>query len=83
MAKSNVLGSNLFVQSSGEDDALLQKVRQEYRSCDILWEIDGSHTVCLFGRVGSHLLEAKIGYGLLDFLRSCSVCIETLRQRLG
>ena len=66
------------MQAAGEDDALLQQVRQKYRACDVLREVDGSHAVCLFCWVRSHLFETKVGNGLFDLLGGFSVSSKTL-----
>lgn len=81
VSASDVLGSDLLVQSAGEDDALLQQGRQDIRRCDALGQVDSSHTVCLIFGLGGKLLQTEVGNSLLDLLRCSLVVSEALVQR--
>jgi hypothetical protein len=69
VSEANVLGRNLLVQTTGKDDALLQQTRNDVRGSDTLGKVYRRHAVGLVLRLGSQLLETKVGHGLLDLLR--------------
>ena len=81
MAKADVLGSDLLVQTAGEDDVPARQLGQNFRRSETLGQPDGRHTVCLVLRLCGNLLEAQLGDGLLDLLAGFLVQPETLLQR--
>jgi hypothetical protein len=81
VSESNVLGCDLLVQSTGEDDALLQQVGENVRRRNAFWQIDGGHAIGLVFRLACELLEAEVGNGLLDLLGRSLVVGEALVER--
>jgi hypothetical protein len=78
VSKSNILGRDLLVQSTSEDDTLLQQVGENIRRRDAFGQIDGSHAVGLVLRLACELLEAEVSNGFLNLLGRGLVVGEAL-----
>jgi len=73
VSKADIPGSDLLVQSTGEDDATLHKLGQDLWWSQALGQPDGGHAVGLV--LGAHWQdrETHVADGLLDFLRGGTV----------
>lgn len=83
MAKANVLCCNLLVKTTGKDDTTGHELGQNIGGSESFGKVDGSHAVCLVLGLGSELLEAHVGNGLLDLLRGGAVIGEALGEGHG
>jgi len=78
MTESDILSSNLLVQTSCEDNAALQQTGEDIWGSQTLRQVHGSHTVSLGIRVRGELLETELGDSSLNLIRGLGVNGETL-----
>lgn len=83
MTKSNILGSDLLVQTASKDDTLLQQAGKDVWGRDPFRKVDSCHTGGLILGLRSNLLESKICDGFLDLLRCSFVGREVIVDRPG
>jgi hypothetical protein len=80
VAKADVLGSNLLVQTASKDNTTLHELGQNIRRSQTLGKVDGSHPVGLVLGLRGQLLETEVSDGLLDLLRCFAVSSEAVGQ---
>lgn len=83
MSNSDVLGSNLLVQATSEDDTLAQQNWEDLWNSNTLWQVDGGHAVGLICWVGSDLLQTKRCNSILNLPGRSLVGGKSLAQWTG
>ena len=83
VAETDVLGSDGLVDATGEDNTPRTELGKKLSTLDVLGEEDGGHAVGLVVGVGGDLLEAEVGNGSLDLVRSRLVGREPFLDALG
>lgn len=83
MSKANVLGGNLLVETTGEDDALLHQAGQDLGRLQVIGQIYGRHAIGLVLGLRGQLLQTHVRHGLLDLLTDFLVDAETVFERTG
>ena len=83
MAKSDILGGNILMKTTGKYYALFNQAWEDIRRLEIVWQIYSSHSIGLVLWFTGQLFQAHIGDCFLYFLRCRFMRRESLLQRFG
>jgi hypothetical protein len=83
VAEADVLGSNVFVQASGEDHTLLEELREHIGRSQAVREIHGGHTIGLILGLRRKLFQSQSLDSLFDLLRGGMLLREPVLEGFG